>query len=304
MRVLVLGGTGLIGSAVLRELVVRGATVLGLARSEASAAKLAACGAVPFVGNIAAPERWVGKLPELDAVIHAACDFDSDMAGIDDRLLDGLLPALAAQGGGPRFIYTGGCWLFGSTGEAVATETTPFEPLPAFAWMVPNLRRVLAAPGIASIVIHPAMVYADDRGVFDRFACDAVDRHAVRVVASEAVRWPLVQADDLAQLYALALERAPTGSSYIGAANDGIPVGRIARAFASRSGTREQEPEIMPAEAVAAELGEWARGYARDQTLSGEKARRELGWQPAHLDPIDEIRWPVRSERGAAPTSS
>src|SRR5262249_60991865 len=127
------------------------------------------------------------------------------------------------QGRRPRFSYTGGCWLFGSTGEAVATETTPFDPLPAFAWMVPNLRRVLAAPGIAGIVIHPAMVYADDGGVFDRFARDAVDRHAVRVVASEAERWPLVQADDLAQLYALALERAPTGSRYIGGGQPDAP---------------------------------------------------------------------------------
>jgi nucleoside-diphosphate-sugar epimerase len=36
--------------------------------------------------------------------------------------------------------------------------------------------------------------------------------------------------------------------------------------------------------AIAAELGEWARGYALDQQLSGAKARRELGWEPKHLD--------------------
>jgi hypothetical protein len=41
--------------------------------------------------------------------------------------------------------------------------------------------------------------------------------------------------------------------------------------------------------AIAAELGEWARGYALDQQLSGAKARRELGWEPKHLDPEEEI---------------
>lgn len=304
MRVLVLGGTGVIGSAVVRELIARGHTILGLARSEASVAKLTACGAASISGDIAAPERWAGKLREFDAVIHAACDFDGDMAGIDDRLLNTLLPALATQGNRPRFVYTGGCWLFGSTGEAVATETTPFDPLPAFAWMVPNLKRVLAAPAIDGIVIHPAMVHADDGGVFQRFARDAADRHAVRVVTGEAVRWPLVHADDLASLYALALERAPAGSSYIGAANDGIAVGQIARAFAKRFGTRDQEPEIVPVEAVAAELGEWARGYARDQRLSGGKARRELLWRPAHLDPIGEISSSVRNAKAAEPGSA
>ena len=195
-------------------------------------------------------------------------------------LLDELLPALGAQANKPRFIYTGGCWLFGATGDDIATEETALDPLPAFAWMVPQLARVLAAPEVDGIVIHPAMVYAADGGVFDRFARDAVERNAVRVVGSEAVRWPLVHSDDLATLYALALERAPARSTWIGAANDGVTVGRIARAFARRFGTRDQEPQIISVDAAAAEWGEWARGYARDQRLSGAKAQRELGWQP------------------------
>jgi hypothetical protein len=66
-------------------------------------------------------------------------------------------------------------------------------------------------------------------------------------------------------------------------------VGRIARAFAKRFAARDQTPQIISADAAAAEWGEWARGYARDQRLSGDKARRELGWQPMHLDPEDEI---------------
>lgn len=289
MRILVLGGTGVIGSAVVGKLIARGHAVLGLARSEASATKLASLGAVPFHGYIESPEAWTAQLPQIDGVIHAACDFDSDMAAIDRRLLDRLLPALGAQASKPRFIITGGCWLFGATGDALATEETAFDPLPAFAWMVPHLARVLAAPEVDGIVIHPAMVYASDGGVFARFAREAAERNAVRVVGSEQVRWPLVHGDDLASLYALALERAPARSTYIGAANDGVTVGRIARAFAKRVGTRDQNPQIMSADEAAAEWGEWARGYARDQRLSGEKARRELGWRPRHLDPEGEI---------------
>lgn len=106
-------------------------------------------------------------------------------------------------------------------------------------------------------------------------------------MASEAIRWPLVHSDDLAALFALALERAPAGSNYIGAAIEGCPVGQIARAFATRCGG-SRRPTIVSADAIAAELGEWARGYALDQRLSGEKARRELGWRPVHLDPLAE----------------
>lgn len=266
MRILVLGGTGSIGAAVVRELVSRGHEVHGLARSQASAAKLAGLGAMPLAGDIAAPNAWTGRLPQLDAVIHAACDFGTDMGAVDRRLLGGLLPALAAQANKPRFIYTGGCWLFGATGDAVATEETALDPLPVFAWMVPQLERALAAPEVDGVVIHPAMVYAADGGVFDRFAREAATRSAVRVVGSETVRWPLVHSDDLAVLYALALERAPARSRWIGAANDGVTVGRIARAFAERFGTRDQNPQVMSADAAAAE---WASGRAAMVAISG-----------------------------------
>jgi nucleoside-diphosphate-sugar epimerase len=289
MHIFVLGGTGSIGSAVVRELVERRHDVWALARSETAAAKLREWGAMPIAGDIAAPARWTLRLPDLDAVVHAACDFNPGMGETDARLLDALLAALTAQPKRPRFIYTGGCWLFGATRGDVATEAASFRPLPAFAWMVPHLERILNAREIDGIVIHPAMVYTPTGGVFLRFAREAVERDAIRVVAGEAVRWPLVHSDDLATLYAMALERAPVRSSYIGAAIDGLAVGRIARAFAARFGTPRQAPQIISADATAAELGEWTRGYGLDQLLSGAKARHELGWAPIHLDPEREI---------------
>jgi len=289
VRVLVLGGTGSIGSAVVRELIARGHVVFGLARSQAAAAKLSRCGATPVAGDIALPETWAANLTPLDAVVHAACDFNTDMAAIDRRLLDVLLPALAAQPNRPRFVYTGGCWLFGATQRETATEASPFNPLAAFAWMVPQLERVLAEPGISGIVIHPAMVYANAGGVFNRFAREAAAGGPIRLVGSEAVRWPLVHGDDLAALYALALERAPEGESYIGAAVEAFPVEPIALAFAKRFDAPRSTPVIISPDMIAAELGEWARGYALDQRLSGAKARRGLGWQPRHLDPEAEI---------------
>jgi nucleoside-diphosphate-sugar epimerase len=289
VAVLVLGGTGSIGIPVLREIVRRGHDVVALARSDDSASKLIELGAVPIAGNIETPERWIGNLPPLQAVIHLACDFDSAMAEVERRLLDVLLPYLATRPQKPRFIYTGGCWLFGATGNDVATEETPLHPLPAFAWMVPHLHRILDTSGIEPIVIHPAMVYEPDGGVFRRFVDDAIERDAIRIVGGEDVRWPLVHCEDLAYLYALALESTVTRESYIGAAISGLPVGRIARAIARRFDKRNRQPQIISADAIAAELGAWARGYALDQQLSGDKARRNLGWKPRHLDPESEI---------------
>jgi len=167
------------------------------------------------------------------------------------------------------------------------------SPLPAFAWMVPHAQRVLGSTEVDCVVIHPGMVYHDDGGgVFRRFSREAAECPAIRVVGGPDVRWPMVHRDDLAKLYALALERAPAGTAYLGVAIDGVTVGLIARAFARRFATPCPEPEVVSSEAIARELGEWARGYALDQRLSGAKARTELGWLPIHLNPEAEIVCP------------
>lgn len=69
-----------------------------------------------------------------------------------------------------------------------STEETPLHPLAAFAWIVPHLRRVLDNSGIEPVVIHPAMVWEPDGGVFRRFVDDAIERDAIRIVGGEDVR--------------------------------------------------------------------------------------------------------------------
>ena len=218
-------------------------------------------------------------------MVHVAATFDAEMAGVDRVLMDCLLDRLAARPQPASLLYTGGCWLYGATGDRVADEAAPFDPPADFAWMVDHLERVLRADGLRGMVIHPAMVYEREGGVFTDFIARARNGGPLRVVDSESVRWPLVQRDDLAALYALALERGTAGASYNGAAVEGLAVGRIARAIARRYGIAE-DPDVISVDAFVAEHGSWASGYAIDQQMSGAKARAELGWSPRHLDPL------------------
>lgn len=279
MRVLVLGGSGTVGHAVVRNLTTAGHEVAGLARSPEAAERLLEAGAEPVAGDIGTPRLWVGAVvDEVDAVVHAACSFDDAMGGLDGTLLDALLPALAGTGRKPALVYTGGCWLWGPSPGHAIDEATPFEPLPAFAWMVDGLRRVLAAPGIRPAVVHPAMVHAEAAGPIAAMEAQA-RRGPVRVVGSEDVLWPMVHADDLAELYRCVLEDDGFTGPVIGVADPAVPVGLLARRAATRFGG-ERAPEIVTEDQIAAERGEWARGYARSQRMSGDLARRRLGWAP------------------------
>lgn len=284
MHIFLLGGTGFIGSHILRRLAEGGHEVIGLARSEASAERLRAAGAKPLLGDLRAPGEWVGRLPPVNAVIHAAADFGDDMGPVETALLDALLPVLGAMPTRPRLVYTGGCWLFGATGEHVATEDSPFAPLPAFGWMIDNMRRVLQAPEVEGAVIHPAMVYSADGGVFSSFIEAIREGRPVEVIGSEDVVWPLVHADDLAHLYLRVVEKADACSVYNGSAISGLTVGEIVQEVARLQGVDRPERRVISADLAAERLGEWARGYAISQRLSGDKARTELGWRPVHHD--------------------
>ncbi|PWK72762.1 nucleoside-diphosphate-sugar epimerase [Aminobacter sp. AP02] len=282
MRVFLLGGTGFIGSHVLQRLIAAGHQVIGLARSETSAARLHAAGATALLGDLRKPLEWVAKIPPVDAVIQAASDFGDDMGQVEAALLDALLPVLGAMPQRPRFIYTGGCWLFGATGERVATEESAFDPLPAFSDAIDNMSRVLDAPEVDSFVVHPAMVYSGEGGVFSSFMDAMRAGKPVEVIGSKEVVWPLIHAEDLADLYVRVLEKAQPGAVYNGAAIDGLSVGEIVLEISRLLGTECPELRIFSADLAAENLGEWARGYAISQRLSGDKARTELGWKPVH----------------------
>ena len=92
-------------------------------------------------------------------------------------------------------------------------------------------------------------------------------------------RWSTVHADDLADLYALALERAPAGSVFNGAHGPAPRLVEIARA-ASELGGAGGRVAAWPLDEARKVLWGFADAIVSDQIISGEKAKRELGWIP------------------------
>ena len=72
MTVFVTGGTGVVGTPVVRYLVEAGREVRGLARSDASASLLAGMGATPVAGDICDPDSLARALAGCEVVYHIA----------------------------------------------------------------------------------------------------------------------------------------------------------------------------------------------------------------------------------------
>ena len=76
MRVFVTGATGLIGSAVVKELIGAGHKVIGVYRSDDKAPALDAAGAEAYRGSIDDPESLKDGAARSDEIIHLAFNHD------------------------------------------------------------------------------------------------------------------------------------------------------------------------------------------------------------------------------------
>lgn len=283
MQIFILGGTGTIGTGLVRELVKRGHDVTGLSRSSTSDQKLRREGVQPLRGDLSAPKDWAEHAVSFDALIHVADTFDDTMAEIDERLTTTLLTAAAQREQPLRLLYTGGCWLYGATGDQVATEENPFVPLSAFNWMIAGQRKLLSSPHLSCVILHPAMVYDEHGGVFENFINNAKQAGPFEVWGSDQTRWPLVERSDLARAYAELLDHPELSGHFNVTSQDGVKVGDIISAIAQRYGL-PKKMKIRSVEDLVEEYGTWAEGPTIDQQMSSQKLQSLTQWRPRYTD--------------------
>lgn len=288
MRVFVTGASGWIGSAAVRELREAGHQVLGLARSDAAAAAVAALGAEVHRGGLDDLDGLRAGAADSDGVVHLAYHHDfSQMA--EAARID--LAAIEAIGGvlertdRPLVIASG---VAGLAPGRVATERD--EPDPAAHPRTANAAATLALSdrGVRSSVVRFApTVHGDgDHGFVARLVDIARTRGVSAYVGDGANRWPAVHRRDAGALVRLAVERARAGSVLHGVAEEGVP----ARAIAEAIGRGLDLPVVsVPAEQAAEHFG-WLGGFfALDCPASNELTRTELGWEPTHPGLLDDL---------------
>ncbi|WP_420414795.1 SDR family oxidoreductase [Roseibium sp.] len=283
MDVFVTGGTGGIGSAVVRHLIEDGCQVIGLARSGSSSEKLRALGASAYPGDLRQPETWVDRAATCDAVIHTGATFSDDMGKVDRIAMLDLKKAARHRKQPLKIIYTGGIWLFPQTSDSgdLLSEKTPFAPLPAFRFMTETIKTLSAGTDVSLSVIHPALVCGPDFGPIAEMTAALKSGGKFETRANGQTLWPLVEVTDLARLYGLVLKQNRFRMSVIGSGISEISVDHLAAHISARHG---KPLDIIPQQAPDGQNPDldWAAGYALSQSVNNTHARRILGWTPEH----------------------
>ncbi|MFI5761641.1 SDR family oxidoreductase [Streptomyces sp. NPDC051563] len=288
MHVFITGGTGLIGSAVVAELLSHGHTVTALARNEASSAKAEAAGAQVLRGQITDLDVLRAGAEQADGVIHLAFSNDFSSREAITRAVTEEAAALTTLGDAligtdkPLVVVSG-------TPNTPGRASTENDPLPTdgpTAGRSRSAARVLglAAQGVRSSAVRlPRTVHHQGTGGFAGILTEAARRTGVAGYPGDgSQRWPAVHALDAAVLFRLALEKAPAGTSWHAVADEGDAVADIAAVIGRRLGLPVTS---LPEEA----FGPLGPVFATDQPSSGARTRTALGWEPTRPSLLQDL---------------
>jgi 2-alkyl-3-oxoalkanoate reductase len=298
VKIFVAGASGAIGRPLVRQLVAAGHEVTGMTRRPQRAAEIRAAGAEAVVCDAFAAEQLreavVAAAPE--AVVHALTALPpkfsprSDYLAATNRVrLEGTrnLVAAARAAGARRLVAESVSFFYRSQGDWAKDEEAPLNTgaggkfgvaLEAIAELE---RQVLEAEGLEGVVLRYGWLYGPGT-YYDRGGQQAeeVRKRRLPIVGAGSGTFSFIHVEDAASATAAALERGAPGIYNI-VDDEPAPLREWVPVYADALGAKP--PRHVPAwlarlvagkEVAAAALG--MRGA--DNT----KAKRELGWRPAH----------------------
>jgi nucleoside-diphosphate-sugar epimerase len=300
MKVFVAGATGAIGKQLVPQLVAAGHEVVGMSHKESSTRLVTELGATPVVADALDPDQLaeVVALANPEVIVHQLTaigsldlrHFDRDF-GLTNRLrtegTDHLLSAGRAVGVRRFVAQSYAAWPYARTGGTIKTEDDPLDPSPAREMResmqaIRHLEEaVLSADWTTGIVLRYGAFYGPGTGMSpggEQF--EMIRKRKFPVIGDGAGVWSFIHIADAAEATMAAIERGQRGV-YNVVDDDPAPVAEWVPALSQTLGSKP--PMRVPwfiGRLFAGEAGVVMTSEVRG--ASNAKAKRELGWQPAH----------------------
>ncbi|AEG50832.1 hypothetical protein Sphch_3221 [Sphingobium chlorophenolicum L-1] len=292
MRVLLFGANGFLGASVARRLREAGHTISAMARNPESEAGLEQAGIAPVRGSFENLPALAQVAFGFDAIVFAAkIPFEAE-SSVVGPLLDSF------AGTGKPFLFTSGTSCLsiptphGEWDQNSFSEDDDVEPMlwTGVRMKSEHLVRTAAANGVRSMVVRPPMIWGNGGGNGQvAWMFEAVERMGAACYLGMGLNlYSGVHVDDLADVYALALERGQAGALYHAVSGE-VNWRTIAEAVGqvmgcpARSISYDEMCKLWGEQDAPYRFGVSSRSRA-------VKTREHLGWAPTRPDLIDDIR--------------
>jgi nucleoside-diphosphate-sugar epimerase len=286
VKVVVSGGTGVIGRAALRALVGAGHDVDALSRSASNVSVISGLGARPVTADLFDPDSLVAIYQGSDAVINLATEVPVGYAAAwpsawkhNDLLRTRAVAnvASAARAAGVRrLIQESASFLYADRGDAWVTERDPIEITPTTEPFAVGESHVQEYAGgfRAGVLLRFGCIVGDDP--LTKFWLRAAATGRPVGIGSPQAWTHLVHTDDLGTAVLAALD-APSGVYNVGAA----PVRRteLVEGFAKAVGDRDGGGYLGPV--LRRLAGSRIEPMTRSLRISSDHFAAQTGWQPS-----------------------
>jgi nucleoside-diphosphate-sugar epimerase len=290
MRVFVTGASGWIGSATVDELLAAGHEVTGLARSDASAAAVAAKGAQVRRGDLDDLASIRAGAEAAEAVIHLANKHDFASPAVSSAAERAAVQTIgdALAGSGRPFLLASGVAGLGQGRPATEDDPSPFHGPDSPRGGSENLALEFVSRGVHTVSLRfaPTVHGHGDHGFVAVLAAIAREKGVAGYPGDGTNRWAAVHRSDAARLVALGLAKAPAGTRLHAVAEMGVPARDIARALGRTLGL--PVASIAPDE-VAAHFGWIGTFFSMDLAGTSTATQQLLDWTPAGPTLIQDI---------------
>jgi 2-alkyl-3-oxoalkanoate reductase len=308
MKVFVAGATGVLGRALVPQLVARGHEVVGMTRSASKQDLVRSLGARPVVADALDPDAVAQAVAsaEPEVIVHQLTALSGKLSARDMRhpersfaatmtnrlrteATDHLLAAGRAAGARRFVAQSFAAFRFARTGGPVQTEADPLDPNPPAALRAPLVgilhleRAVTTIEWGEGLVLRYGGFYG--LGTAISLAPDAVMAAPIRkrrfpIVGDGGGVWSHIHLEEAAAATAAAIEHGEPGIYNI-VDDEPAPVREWLPVLASALDAKP--PRRVPRWLARLAAGEMATLMMTEvRGASNQKAKRELGWKPAY----------------------